>query len=124
MYTISEGEMGLAMWQNGALAVLHRYNTIEEQCALVDKVIGRSGACVAAAIGTSGDYLERATALYDAGATLLCVDVAHGHHILMKEALYQLRNILRDGVHIMAGNVATLVSVRDGINITTTVLCF
>jgi len=68
---------------------------------------------VGAAIGTSGDYLERATALVNTGVTLLCVDVAHGHHILMKEALRSLRVTIGDSVHIMVGNVATLEGYND-----------
>jgi IMP dehydrogenase len=68
---------------------------------------------VGAAIGASGDYLKRATALVDAGVTLLCIDVAHGHHILVKEALRKLRVMLGNKVHIMAGNVATLEGYND-----------
>jgi len=105
--------MGKAMWELGGLAVIHRYNTIERQAALVDEVIVGENANVAAAIGASGDYLDRATALYDAGTRILCVDVAHGHHILMKEALRELRNCFADSVHIMAGNVATLEGYND-----------
>ena len=41
------------------------------------------------------------------------MDVAHGHHILMKKALTNLRNVLGDDVHIMAGNVATLEGIND-----------
>ena len=113
MDTISEEEMGVAMWQEGGLAVVHRYNTIERQIEIIDHIIVLCQANAAVAIGTSGDYLERATALYGAGARILCVDVAHGHHILMKEALQELRAHLGDSVHIMAGNVATLEGYND-----------
>ena len=68
---------------------------------------------VAAAVGTSGDYLERAAALVGHGAKILCVDVAHGHHVLMKLALTKLRELFGDTVHIMAGNVATLEGYND-----------
>ena len=113
MDTISEEEMGVAMWQEGGLAVVHRYNTIEEQASILDGIIVKANCNAAAAIGTSGDYLERATALYDVGVKILCVDVAHGHHILMKEALHELRETFDDTVHIMAGNVATLEGYND-----------
>ncbi len=113
MDTISEEEMGVAMWQEGGLAVVHRYNTIERQVEIVDHVISLCQANAGAAIGTSGDYLDRATALYDAGVRILCVDVAHGHHILMKEALHELREVFGDAVHIMAGNIATLEGYND-----------
>jgi IMP dehydrogenase len=41
------------------------------------------------------------------------VDVAHGHHVLVKETLQDLRNVFADAVHIMAGNVATLEGYND-----------
>jgi len=113
MDTVSESRMGAAMWELGGLAVIHRYNTVERQAALIDEVIVGANGNVAAAIGASGDYLDRATALYDAGVRILCVDVAHGHHILMKEALSELREVFGDAVHIMAGNIATLEGYND-----------
>jgi len=113
MDTISEEEMGVSMWQEGGLAVVHRYNTIKEQAEILDGIIIKANCNAAAAIGTTGDYLDRATALYDAGVRILCVDVAHGHHILMKEALHELREVFGDAVHIMAGNVATLEGYND-----------
>ena len=113
MDTVSEEEMGVAMWQEGGLAVVHRYNTIKEQADIVDGIIVGAQCNAAAAIGTSGDYLERARALVEVGVRILCVDVAHGHHILVKEALSALRQVFGDAVHIMAGNVATLEGYND-----------
>ena len=112
MDTISETEMAIEMGILGGLAVVHRYNTIEQQCDIVMDINNTSSPAIAA-IGTSGDYLERATALVNAGARGLCVDVAHGHHILMKEALRKLRITLGPAIHIMAGNVATLEGYND-----------
>lgn len=112
MDTISEAKMSVALRQKGGLAVIHRYNTIEEQCSLVSEAVLKPGP-VAAAVGVSGEYLDRATGLYDAGATILCVDIAHGHHIFMKQTLQDLRHVFGDTVHIMAGNVATLEGFSD-----------
>jgi IMP dehydrogenase len=112
MDTISECEMSIAMWNAGGFAIVHRYNTIEEQVKILDDVV-YAGGNAAAAIGTSGDYLERASALCEMGVRILCVDVAHGHHILMKEALSELRAAFGDQVHIMAGNIATLEGYND-----------
>lgn len=112
MDTISETQMAIEMGILGGLAVVHRYNTVERQCDMVRDINATSAAAIAA-IGTSGDYLERATALINTGARGLCIDVAHGHHILMKEALRNLRVTLGDTVHIMAGNVATLEGYND-----------
>jgi IMP dehydrogenase len=35
--------------------------------------------CAAAAIGVTGDALERATALVNAGVDAIIIDTAHGH---------------------------------------------
>ena len=113
MDTISEEEMGVVMWQEGGLAVVHRYNTIYAQTSILDGIIVNAGCTAAAAIGTSGDYLERASALYETGVRILCVDVAHGHHTLMKTALTELRATFGDRIHIMAGNIATLEGYND-----------
>jgi len=116
MDTVSESPMAHTMWQYGGAAVIHRYNNIEEQVRQIDMTYTLSGGTipkVGAAIGITGDFLERAAGLVDAGATFLCVDVAHGHHIAMKEALYSLRKDIGDDLHIMAGNVATLEGIND-----------
>ena len=48
-----------------------------------------------------------------AGARIICVDIAHGHHVLMRHALRVLRNTFGTTIHIMAGNVATLEGFND-----------
>ena len=45
--------------------------------------------------------------LVENGVSVLCLDVAHGHHILVRNALTELRKRLPSRIHIMAGNVAT-----------------
>jgi len=68
---------------------------------------------IAAAVGVSGDFLERATMLTALGADTLCVDVAHGHHSMMKNALYELRKAFGDSIYIIAGNICTLEGIND-----------
>jgi IMP dehydrogenase len=62
---------------------------------------------VAAAVGATGDYLERAVELRNAGADALVIDIAHGHSVVMDKAIGQLRARLDAGVPLVAGNVAT-----------------
>lgn len=111
MDTVTESAMAISIASCGGAGIIHRYNTIEEQADIVSEVSLKTKK-VAAAIGVSGDFLERAHAVVSKGAGMLCVDVAHGHHSLMKNALHKLRNAFGSSVHIMAGNVATL----DGFN--------
>lgn len=112
MDTVTEVDMAVTMSRLGGLGLIHRYNTIQEQVGLVEGVVMREtriGEHIhrGAAIGTAGDYLERAEALFDAGTHILCIDVAHGHHLLVKNAIRALREKFGNNVHIMAGNVAT-----------------
>ena len=59
-----------------------------------------------AAIGATGDFLERAQALAAAKVDVLSVDTAHGHATRVMEAVKTLRRALPD-VDLVAGNVAT-----------------
>jgi IMP dehydrogenase len=113
MDTISEKDMAVAMGISGGAAIIHRYNTLQEQVSIVSQAKeGNPTLTVGAAIGVSGDFLNRAAALRAVGIDFVCVDVAHGHHLSVKEAIGALRNILGD-MHIMAGNVATLAGIND-----------
>lgn len=61
---------------------------------------------VGAAIGATGDYLERAAELIKAGVDVLVIDIAHGHSGVMDRAISQVRKRF-GGVELIAGNVAT-----------------
>jgi len=61
---------------------------------------------VAAAVGATGDYLERAVELQRAGADAIVIDIAHGHSLVMERAIEQLRKRV-GSVPLVAGNIAT-----------------
>ena len=108
MDTVTTVEMAIHLSQAGGIGVVHRYNTLTEQVAIVKKIRKVvSLPTVAAAVGVTGDYLQRAVNLFDVGANVICVDVAHGHHTLVQDAIGSIRDELGHSVHIMAGNVAT-----------------
>ena len=114
MDTVTGSEMAVAIAQAGGLGILHRYNTIEEQVDLVNQITNQNKNTVyGAAIGITGDFEERANALYNAGCRIFCLDVAHGHHGLMKNALETLGRKYGHDVHLMAGNIATLEAFND-----------
>ena len=106
MDTVTEGAMAMAMCHAGGLGVVHRYNTIDQQADIVSKAYYGNCKNIAAAIGMGGDFLERAAAVIKAGANILCIDVAHGHHSMMERTLKEVKD--RWDIHVMAGNVATL----------------
>ncbi len=65
---------------------------------------------VGAAIGVTGDFLERAEELVRMGVDLLVIDTAHGHQINIAKALKKVKNKLN--VEVIAGNVATAKATR------------
>jgi IMP dehydrogenase len=67
--------------------------------------------CVGAAVGATGDYLERAAELIKAGADVLVIDIAHGHSLVMERALKEIRRRW-ERVEVVAGNVATAEGAR------------
>ncbi len=71
---------------------------------------------VGAAIGAVGDFVQRASALVDAGVDVLVIDVAHGHNEVALEAVEKIRKMFKD-IDIIGGNVATADGVKDLINL-------
>ena len=64
-----------------------------------------------AAVGATGDYLERAKELVLNGCNVLLIDVAHGHHKNVGEAIEKIKSEISN-VEVIAGNVATGDGVR------------
>ena len=66
-----------------------------------------------AAIGVTGDYKERAQELVKNGCNVLLIDIAHGHHVLMKKAIEELKNEFGRNVEIIGGSIATKEATKD-----------
>src|SRR5437870_2968652 len=67
---------------------------------------------VGAAIGATGDYLERLAELIRAKADLIVIDTAHGHSSRVLEAVKETKRRFPD-MDIVAGNIATEDAARD-----------
>ena len=67
---------------------------------------------VGAAVGVTGDYLERAQELARAKVDVIVVDTAHGHSERVLEAVAQIKKLIPD-TDLIAGNVATFVGATD-----------
>jgi len=144
MDSVTEWEMSRKLWELGGIGFIHRFMTIEEQVNQVFKArswnppvetgisqmyienIGQIGVhtevigpniLVGAAIGVTEDFLNRACKLVDAGVQVLLIDVAHGHHLLVWEALDRLKKELftidTHRVDIIAGNISTPEAAKD-----------
>jgi len=67
---------------------------------------------VGAAVGVTGDFLERAQELVRAQADVIVVDTAHGHSERVLEAVKTIRKTLPEA-EVIAGNVASFEGARD-----------
>lgn len=67
---------------------------------------------VAAAIGATGDFLERAQELCQKKVDVIAIDSAHGHSQRVMDALKAVKAAL-PGVQVLVGNVASYEGARD-----------
>src|SRR6202049_1536885 len=67
---------------------------------------------VGAALGSTGDYLERAQELVGKKVDVLAIDSAHGHSGRVMEAIANLKHTLPE-VQLIAGNVATYEGAKE-----------
>ncbi len=101
-----------AMEAQEGLGILHRFWSIEDNIEACNKIDGRLRA-VSVGIGEEG--LKRAKALYrEAGATIFCLDVAHGSQLTVAKQLIALKEMLKDdSIYTIVGNFATYQSIVD-----------
>jgi IMP dehydrogenase len=71
---------------------------------------------VGAAVGATGDFLERAVEMSKAKADVLAIDTAHGHSERVMEAIKAIRRRLAE-MQLVAGNVATYEGAKDLISL-------
>lgn len=112
MDTITEFDMAWAMHELGAIGILHRFVSIEEQSNFVSQLKSKNVANIAASIGVNDDYQQRAKALVQAGANIITIDIAHGHSVLMMDVMKWMKDQFPN-VDLIAGNVATPDAVVD-----------
>src|SRR5215470_4784367 len=71
---------------------------------------------VGAAIGATGDFLERAVEMSKAKADVLAIDTAHGHTERVMEAIKAIRHRLPE-MQVIAGNVASYDGAKELISL-------
>jgi len=93
----------------GLITVKDIQKAIKYPNAAKDK-LGRLRA--AAAIGATGDFMERAVDLVAAGVDALVIDTAHGHTADVIGAVRQVKSRFPE-IELVAGNIATAEAARD-----------
>lgn len=136
MDTVCEYEMANHLMLLGGAGCIHRFMSIDEQKKQIRKLYvsiygeGFGGnyedwgiqddnwhseikaVPIIAAVGATGDYLERANELIGAGANIILIDVAHGHHANVREAIKNIKAI-SSNIDVIAGNIATAEAAQD-----------
>ena len=126
MDTVTEDVMAIEMGRLGGVGIIHRFNTIEHQVKMISNVskslhdisieeakkYGFTSTPICAAVGVTGDYLERAKELVLSGCNVILIDVAHGHHKLVGEAIGEIKRDISD-IEVIAGSIATSEAARQ-----------
>lgn len=136
MDTVCEYEMANILMLLGGAGCIHRFMSIDEQKKQVRKLSASiygegfggnyeywgiqddnwhaeiKAVPIIAAVGATGDYIERANELISAGANIILIDVAHGHHANVREAIKNIKAI-SSNIDVIAGNIATAEAAQD-----------
>ena len=134
MDTVCEYQMAIKMVELGGVGCIHRFMSVEEQCEQVSKVKEYINSNhmyeewgvmyddwhseikdipVMAAVGVNEVDIDRAVKLVNVGVNIILIDVAHGHHVNVKNMITKLREVLPNRVDIIAGNISTKESAED-----------
>lgn len=118
MPDVCNGRMAGTLAILGAMGVIHRFQTIDEQVneyKLAKQLLfGYYDNCnisekdnFSCAIGATGDYIERFNRLYSTGCRIFVIDTANGANTQVSKAIKALRNCNYSDVYLIAGAVAT-----------------
>lgn len=112
MDTITGPEMAIEVGRLGGMGILPRFETVDSQADKVKKV-AKTGVTTAAAVGIKEGFEERAEALVRAGATVIDIDVAHGHLKKTIDVTKRLREMFGDKITLISGITSTYECARD-----------
>jgi len=106
MDTVTSVQTIIELGKLGGLGVAHRFQSIDDECNVLIEAKKHGDFLLAAAVGATDDYIERAKALVHVGAEIIFIDIANGHSIVALRAIEGLRKeIVSD---IVGPNIATL----------------
>ena len=133
MDTVCEQEMAFKMFTMGGVGCIHRFLTVQGQARQVLELksriygegfggpfenwgdayaFGEKQIPIMAAIGVGSKERLRADALVEAGANVLLIDVAHGHHQNVIEMIKYCKNKFPEE-DVIAGSIATAEAAED-----------
>jgi IMP dehydrogenase len=110
--------MALAMAQHGGMGIIHRMQSVEDQAIAVSDAYELTSmlkmrAHVGAAVGIGDDMMRRVDACVNAGASVICIDVAHGHDLRVLAATERILKSTDVDINLIVGNIATVKAADD-----------
>ena len=106
MDTVSSPALCRALADYGTIGTLHRFWSIEQNVqAFTESIVHDIGPIVSIGIGSK--EMERAKALYAAGAEILMMDVAHSANISAVEMYNELCKVIPNNVKYIVGDFGT-----------------
>jgi IMP dehydrogenase len=111
MPSTTEEAMAIKMSIMGGIGILHRFCSLADQVKMV-KLVRSLDHLVGASVGVRDDPVRHARALAKAGASVLVVDIAHGHLDKVLRVVEELKRA-KLGIELIVGNVATPEAVED-----------
>ncbi len=114
MATITEVDMARRISELGGLALLHRFDPVDENVSMYRAAVANNDFAerVGVSIGIKPEEQERAEALHAEGARIFCVDVAHGAQINTVNQARWLRKTFGEDLVLIVGNFATSETIR------------
>jgi IMP dehydrogenase/GMP reductase len=101
-------DMCVTLAEQGGLGILHRFQPLAAQVGQFAEAVARvpDGATVGAAVGITGDFRERFSALRAAGCQIVCLDTANGAHEQVADAISWIKRVAPE-TFVIAGNVGS-----------------
>lgn len=109
MDSVTGPEMAKTMLANGGLGCLHRFWSIEDNVLALQKGVYK-GLLPWVSVGVGEQEFKRAEALFEHGARMFVLDVAHGASQHVVDQYKRLKDALPDA-HLTVGNFATAESI-------------
>lgn len=109
MDTVIGSDLANLLLSRGGKPIFHRFTDPAQQMAWISEF--GSNAFISCGI----NHLDQALELLDAGASGVCIDVAHGHSTKMLHLVSELKKA-RPKKQIIAGNICTPMAYHDLVN--------